>query len=288
MKNPKTLVLTGAHPDDESFGIGGTLAHYAAAGYNVYYVCGTRGEVGEAPPEMLKNYKSIGDLRSHEMACAAKALGLKDVIYLGYRDSGMAGSLENKHPKALAAAPTEQVAKQIVKILRKLKPEVVITSDPNGGYGHPDHIAIYTATILAFGACNDPQKYSEAGPPYQPQKLYYHVFPHKLLKLMVKVMKLFGRDVHHMGKNKDIDLEEFLEPEFPVHAVIKISKEAVAIHHRAVQCHASQLHPGDDGPGPGGLLGLINRLMAPRDHYTRVYPPVTGHVRENDLCKGVK
>jgi LmbE family N-acetylglucosaminyl deacetylase len=287
MKTSKTLVLTGAHPDDESFGIGGTLAQYAAAGYNVYYVCGTRGEVGEVPPEMLKGYKSIGDLRMHELECAARVLGLKDVIYLGYRDSGMAGSPENKNPKALAATPTERVAKQIVKIIRELNPEVVITSDPNGGYGHPDHIAIYKATMMAFEACGDPKKYPEAGSPFQPQKLYYHVFPHRFLRFMIKMMKLFGRDVHHMGRNKDIDLEEFLEPDFPIHAVIRINKNADATRNQAAACHASQLSPGG-GPRRGGLMGLMNRIIGPRDHYTRVYPPVTGHVHERDLFEGVK
>jgi N-acetyl-1-D-myo-inositol-2-amino-2-deoxy-alpha-D-glucopyranoside deacetylase len=287
MKTPKTLVLTGAHPDDESFGIGGTLAHYIVAGYNVYYVCGTRGEAGEVPPHMLKDFKSVADLRTHEMECAAKVLGLKDVIYLGYRDSGMMGSPDNKHPNALAAAPTEQVAKKIVKILRKLKPEVVITSDPKGGYGHPDHIAIHKATMMAFKACSDPKKYPEAGPPFQPQKLYYHVFPHRLLKFMVRMMKFFGRDVHHIGRNKDIDMEAFLEPDFPIHAVIRISKKANAIHNEAMRCHASQLPPGG-GPRRGGLMGFMNKIRGPHDHYTRVHPPVKGHVHENDLFKGVK
>jgi LmbE family N-acetylglucosaminyl deacetylase len=284
MNKTKTLVLTGAHPDDESFGIGGTLAQYAAAGYNVYYVCGTRGEVGEVPSEMLKGYKSIADLRTHELECAAKALGLKDVIYLGYRDSGMAGTPDNKHPNALAGAPTEKVAGQIVKILRELKPEVVITSDPNGGYGHPDHIAIYKATVLAFEACSNPKKYPKAGLPFQPQKLYFHVFPHRFFKFTIKMMKLFGRDVHHMGRNKDIDLEELLEPDFPIHAVIRINKKADAMRNQAAACHASQL---GGGGGRGGLLGLINRIMGPRDHYMRVYPPVKGRIHERDLFKGV-
>lgn len=282
MKTPKTLVLTGAHPDDESFGIGGTLAQYAADGYRVYYVCGTRGEVGEVAPQFLKDYASIAELRTHELECAAKALGLADVIYLGYRDSGMARSPENQHPNALAAAPTEQVAARIVKILRELKPEVVITADPNGGYGHPDHIAIHRATVMAFEAVGDAKKYPDAGPACQPQKLYYHVFPHRLLKYMVKVMKFFGRDVHHMGRNKDIDLETFLEPEFPIHAVIRINKQAAAARERAAACHASQFSPGG-GIRRLGLLGLISKIIGPRDCYMRAYPPVKGHIRESDL-----
>jgi LmbE family N-acetylglucosaminyl deacetylase len=285
MSKPKTLVLTGAHPDDESFGIGGTLAQYAAAGFKVYYICGTRGEVGEVTPEAMKGYNSIADLRSHELKCAAEALGLADVIYLGYRDSGMAGSPENNHPHALAAAPTEQVAGHIVKIFRQLKPEVVITSDPVGGYGHPDHIAIHKATVMAFHAAGDPQQYPEAGPAFRLQKLYFHVFPHRFLKFTVKVMQFFGRDVHHFGRNKDIDLTSFMEPEFPIHAVIRLNKKSEATRNRAAACHASQLSPG--GPRRRGLFGLINLIFGPRDCYMRVYPPVKGRLHERDLFKGV-
>jgi LmbE family N-acetylglucosaminyl deacetylase len=286
MKTPKTLILTGAHPDDESFGVGGTLAQYAAAGYRVYYVCGTRGEVGEVSPEFLKGYASIADLRTHELECAAKVLGLTEVIFLGYRDSGMAGTPENKHPNALAAAPPEQVAGRIVEVFRRLKPEVVLTSDPTGGYGHPDHIAIHKATVLAFSASGDPQKYPSAGPAFQPQKLYYHVFPHKLFRFMVKMWAFFGRDVHHMGRNKDIDFASFVEKDFPIHCVVRLKKKSVEIRNRAAACHASQL--GGGGGRRGGLFGLINRIFGQRDCYMRAVPPVKGRLHENDLFKGVK
>lgn len=280
-------MLTGAHPDDESFGVGGTLAQYAAAGHKVYYVCGTRGEVGEVALEMLKGYDSIADLRTHELECAAKVLGLADVIFLGYRDSGMAGTPDNKHPKALAAAPTEQVARKIVEIFRKIKPDVVLTSDPNGGYGHPDHIAIHKATMMAFNMSGDPQKYPEAGPPFQPQKLYFHVFPRRFFKFMIKVWQILGRDVHHMGRNKDIDFTAFMEPEFPVHCAVLLKKKSLETRNRAAACHASQLVPGGS-PRRGGLMGLLNKIFGQRDCYTRVYPPVKGHLHERDLFKGVK
>jgi len=284
MNTPKTLVLTGAHPDDESFGIGGTLAQYAAAGFEVYYICGTRGEVGEVTPESMQGYASIADLRSNELKCAAQVLGLADVVYLGYRDSGMAGSEDNKHPQALAAAPLEQVAGRIVEAFRRLKPEVIITSDPIGGYGHPDHIAIHNATVIAFNAAGDPQQYPESGPAFQPQKLYFHIFPHRFLKLFVKVMSFFGRDPHHFGRNKDIDLASFVETEFPVHAVIRLKKKSLRTREQAAACHASQLSGGSPRRG---LLGLINRLFGQRDCYMRAEPPVKSRLREHDLFKGV-
>jgi N-acetyl-1-D-myo-inositol-2-amino-2-deoxy-alpha-D-glucopyranoside deacetylase len=280
----RTLVFVGAHPDDESFGIGGTLAQYAAAGVKVYYICGTRGEVGEVPPEMLKGFASIGDLRSHELKCAAAALGLTDVIYLGYRDSGMAGTPDNKHPQSLAAAPLAEVAGCIVEIFRRLKPEVVVTFDPIGGYHHPDHVAIHHAAVMAFHTAGDPQKYPGAGAAFQPQKLYFHVFPHRWLKIMIKIMTFFGRDIHHVGKNKDIDLAEFVETDFPVHAVVRLKKQSVRARERAAACHASQLSGGSPR---GGLLGLVGRLFGQRDSFMRAAPSVTGRRREHDLFKGV-
>jgi LmbE family N-acetylglucosaminyl deacetylase len=274
----------GAHPDDESFGVGGTLAQYAAAGFKVYYICGTRGEVGEVTQESMQGYASIADLRSSELKCAAEILGLTDVIHLNYRDSGMAGSKDNKHPQALAAAPLEQVAGRIVEIFRRLKPEVVVTFDPIGGYHHPDHVAIHNATVLAFSAAGDPQQYPEAGPAFRPQKLYFHVFPHRLLKEMVKLMSLFGRDPHHFGRNKDIDFASLVETDFPVHAVIHLRKESVRTRERAAVCHASQLSGGSPR---GGLLGLINKVFGQRDSFMRAEPPVKGRLYERDLFEGV-
>jgi N-acetyl-1-D-myo-inositol-2-amino-2-deoxy-alpha-D-glucopyranoside deacetylase len=279
-----TLVFVGAHPDDESFGVGGTLAQYAAAGVKVYYICGTRGEVGEVAPEFLKGYASISDLRTHELECAAGILGLAGVIYLGYRDSGMAGTEDNKHPRALMAAPLEEVTGRVVEVFRRLKPQVVVTFDPIGGYHHPDHIAMHNAAVMAFHAAGDDTKYPGAGPSFQSQKLYFHVFPHTLMKIMVKAMIFFRRDVHHFGKNRDIDLASFVEEDFPVHAVIRLKKQSVLIRERAAACHASQL--SEDSPRRG-LVGLVMGLFGQRDSFMRAVPPVRGRRKEHDLFAGV-
>src|SRR3989338_2894164 len=218
MTAKRTLVFVGALPDDESFGCGGTLAHYARQGDRVYYACAPRGEVGSADPEFMQGFATPGDMRWAELTCAAAELGLAGVIHLGYRDSGMPGSPDNRHPEALAAAPLEQVTERVVKILRDLKPEVVITFDPIGGYRHPDHIAVHNATVKAFHAAGDPAQFPAAGPAFQPQKLYFHVFPRGFLKVAVRVLPLFGQDPHRFGRNKDIDIASLAEVEFPVHA----------------------------------------------------------------------
>src|SRR5512135_954393 len=110
----QTLLAVLAHPDDESFGMGGTLALYAARGVEVHLVCATRGEVGDVAPDLLQGFNSIADLRESELRCAAGILGLAGVHFLDYRDSGMPGSPDNQHPKALAFQPLDEVAANVV------------------------------------------------------------------------------------------------------------------------------------------------------------------------------
>jgi LmbE family N-acetylglucosaminyl deacetylase len=285
MNKPKTLVFFGAHPDDESFGVGSTLAQYAASGVRVYYVCSTGGELGTVDQEHLKEHETIEKLRAAELKCAAKELGLAGVFYLGYRDSGMLGSADNKHPDSLAMAPLKEVAGRAVKIIREIKPEVVITHDAGGGYGHPDHIATHNATVAAFYAAGNPERYPEAGPVFQPGKLYFGVRPFRLMKTMVRLMPLLGQDPHHFGRNKDIDITKMSGVEYPVHAVIRIKKQSIEIRNRAVACHASQ-SGGRGRPGLFRALELIGKFSGPKDYFMRAYPPPTGQ-REKDLFEGI-
>ncbi len=286
MSKQKTLVFFGAHPDDESFGVGSTLAQYAASGVKVYCVCSTRGEAGTVDPERMKGYANIGDLRWAELKCAAQVLGLADVIYLGYHDSGMQGSENNKHPDALAMAPLEEVAGRIVKIIRDIEPDVVITHDAGGGYGHPDHIATHNATVKAFYTAGDPTQYTEAGPVFQPRKLYFAVRPRGLTKMMVKLMPLFGQDPHHFGRNKDIDFTRIVGVKYPIHAVIRLKKQAIKIRDKAATCHASQ-GGARPRPGPFRILRIAEKLHGPRDYFMRDYPPVHDNRRESDLFDGI-
>ncbi len=136
-----TLLAALAHPDDESFGMGGTLALYAQRGVAVHLVCATRGEVGEVNSQRMNGYQSVGDLREAELRCAAGKLGLSGVHFLGYRDSGMTGSPDNYHPLALAAAPLDEVANKVTTIIRRLRPQVVVTFDPAGGYRHHERVS---------------------------------------------------------------------------------------------------------------------------------------------------
>lgn len=274
-----TLLAVLAHPDDESFGLGGTLALYAQKGYDVYLVCATRGEVGTVDPEHMQGFNSIAELREGELRCAAEHLGLKNVYFLDYRDSGMPGSEDNKHPDAQVAHPIDEVAGRVVKYIRMLKPDAVLTFDPIGGYRHPDHIHIHQATTLAFEKSDDASFHPEGGQPFKPASLYYQVFPRWFLKAAVRIMPVFGRDPSKFGRNQDVDLKSLAEVDFPVHVRLDIRSVADA-KTKAGACHASQ----GGGQMRNGLMGLVTRMFGEHEDYMRAYPPVAdGETRKSDL-----
>jgi len=277
----KTLLAVLAHPDDESFGLGGTLALYARRGYDTYLVCATRGEVGMV--DDLGGHASIAELRESELRCAAKHLGLTGVYFLGYRDSGMPGSDDNRHPNAQVNRPVEEVAGRVVKYIRELKPDVVLTFDPIGGYKHPDHIQIHRATALAFDRADDASFHPEAGAPFQPRALYFQVFPRGFLKWATRLLPLFGKDPAKFGRNGDINLKELAEVDFPVHARLDI-RSVSEVKREAGACHASQ-----GGVGlRRGLMGFVTTVFGEHEDYMRAYPPVdTGFTRLRDLFDGI-
>ena len=279
MTQNKTILAVLAHPDDESFGMGGTLALYAQKGYDVYLVCATRGEVGDVDPEHLKGFSSIAELREGELRCAAGHLGLKGFFFLDYRDSGMPGSSDNLHPDAQVAHPVDEVAGKVVKYIRELRPNIVLTFDPIGGYRHPDHIHSHQATVLAFEKAADPTFHPETGAPFQPEKLYFHTFPRGFLKLAVKLMPLFGQNPRKFGRNGDIDMLSIAEVNFPIHAKVDISS-VQEVKAAAGACHASQ---GGIGMRRG-VMGLFIKLFGEYEEYMQAYPPVqTGWKIKKDL-----
>lgn len=276
----KTILAVLAHPDDESFGMGGTLALYARKGYNTYYVCATRGESGTVDEEYMRGFSSTAEMRTDELMRAAQQLGLKDVFFLGYRDSGMSGTEDNGHPDAQINHSVDEVAGRIVKYIRELKPEVVVTHDPIGGYKHPDHIHIHKATKLAFEKADDASFHPEAGPPFKPRALYYQVFSRGILRLSVRLMPLFGKDPTKFGRNGDINLLELAEVDFPIH--VRLDIRAVRdIKRNASAQHASQ----GGGQVRRGWMSWIEKILGEREEYMRAYPPVSDgkHKISNDL-----
>jgi len=282
--HPPTLLAVLAHPDDESFGMGGTLALYARRGAAVHLVCATRGEAGTVDESYLEGYTSIAERREAELRCAASKLGLTGVHFLEYRDSGMPGSPDNQHPQALVAAPLEEVAAQVAESIRRLKPQVVLTFDPIGGYKHPDHIAIHQATVLAFEYAADPQFITQL-PPHRADKLYFHVIPRGFLRFAVRAMPLLGRDPRRFGRNHDIDLAALAEEgDFPIHARIRYSS-VTAQKDAASLCHASQLAGAGLRRGP---MRWAQILFGHNDYYMRARPSPLKGEKETDLLTGIQ
>lgn len=278
----RVLLAVLAHPDDETFGMGGTLALYAQRGVQVHLVCATRGEVGEMDAAYLEGYASAAERREAELRCAAGMLGLSGVHFLNYRDSGMPGSPDNAHPQALAAAPLPEVAAQVRHYFCLLRPQVVITFDPIGGYRHPDHIAIQRATLLAFERGAELQVEDDL-PDYQPARLYYHTMPRTFLRVSVFLLRLLGKDPTRFGKNQDIDLASIARVSFPTHA--RINYRAVApLRDQAAACHASQ----GGGQMSRGVYGWLRRLFASTETFMRAYPPPTPGIKETDLFAGLQ
>jgi LmbE family N-acetylglucosaminyl deacetylase len=265
----KVLLAVLAHPDDETFGMGGTLALYAKKGVEVHLICATRGEVGEIDSKHQQTIKSAACLRTQELRCAAQALGINQLHFLNYRDSGMPGSEANNHPKALAAQPVANVAGEVAHLIRLIQPDVVITFDPIGGYRHPDHIAIQKATVQAFRLAGDNNFSDPEGlSPFQPEKLFFHIINRRFLRMVIWVLRLLGQDPHRFGKNKDIDLVSIADVDFPIHA--KINYRAVKdIRQEAASCHASQ----GGAEMNKGFRGFITRLFGGHtEMYMQAYP----------------
>jgi LmbE family N-acetylglucosaminyl deacetylase len=274
-----TLLAIFAHPDDESFGPGGTLAKYAAEGVAVHLICATRGEAGESDTPDPSGPGECADLacqRERELRCAADILGLAGVHLLGYRDSGMAGSPANQHPRALAQADPDALAGQVADLVRLLRPQVLITFNSFGGYGHPDHIAMHRATVTAF----------ERLPAHErPQKLYFTTSSPATLGWIVRLMPLFGTDPEAIGKNGDINLRAALEHTLPVTTRVDISAY-YDVKQQAGGCHSSQLS------GPGSFWGrlprwLVRRWRSEETFYRAVPPSRRGERVERDLFAGV-
>src|SRR5918996_3798759 len=161
----RRLLLVHAHPDDESINSGATMARYAAEGAHVTLVTCTLGEEGEViPPELAHlaadHDDALGEYRIGELAAACEALGVTDHRFLGgpgrWRDSGMMGTPSNERPDCFWQADLDEAVRELVAVVREVRPQVVVTYDSNGGYGHPDHIQAHRVTVAAVDAAADP------------------------------------------------------------------------------------------------------------------------------------
>ena len=174
------LLSVHAHPDDEASKGAGTVARYAAEGVHTVLVTCTGGEAGEIlnpaadTPEVRQNLAAV---RLAELEESVRILSYSRLHLLGYRDSGMPESEDNHRPESFAAAPFEEAVGRLVAIVREERPQIILTyDDDHTGYPHPDHIRVHDISVAAFDAAGDPDRFPEAGPPFQPLKVYYSVW----------------------------------------------------------------------------------------------------------------
>jgi N-acetyl-1-D-myo-inositol-2-amino-2-deoxy-alpha-D-glucopyranoside deacetylase len=282
MKTNLALLANFAHPDDESFTIGGCVARYAAEGVKTALVCATRGEVGEISDPSLATPETLAEVREAELRCACRAMGIESLIFLGYRDSGMAGTPENEDPRAFTNIPAGEVVPRLVGIIRRWRPQVVITFDPEGGYGHPDHIAIHKHTVAAFHVAADPTRYPEQGAAWQPARLFYAVLPQSFFREMRAQMIAAGLDTSDF----DRFTEERGEPGLPddqVDVTMDVTR-MVEAKWAALQCHQTQLGPDD--PFRQLPEAVVRRLMS-REYFVQAWPERDGVEPDDDLFAGL-
>lgn len=201
LDHPRRLLLVHAHPDDETIGTGATMAKYAAANALVTLVTCTLGEEGEILVPGLAHLAAdqsdgLGEHRMEELAVAMEALGVTDHRFLGgpgrWRDSGMIGTPPNERPDCFWRADFNEAVRELVAVVREVRPQVLVTYDDNGGYGHPDHIQAHRVATAAFDKAGDATYAPELGEPWLASKLYHSAVPKSALQAGIDHLRESG------------------------------------------------------------------------------------------------
>jgi len=278
------ILLVHAHPDDETINNGATMALYADKGAHVTLITCTRGEEGEVlVPELAHLASSQQDLlgqhRETELALAMKALGISDYRFLGapaekFRDSGMMGTDPNNRPDVFWQADLDSAAQLLVKVIEEIKPQILITYDEFGGYGHPDHIQAHRVAMRAAELST-----------WQIQKIYWNTMPKSVIAQGMEKMKEIGSDFFGAESVDDIPFakdDEFVTTLIDGGAYVDKKMEAMKAHETQIAL---------DGP----FFALSNNLglqIWGDEYYTLVKGeksgPFDSQGRETDLASGVE
>src|SRR3954449_2953133 len=271
------------------------MAKYAAEGAHVTLVTCTLGEEGEILVPELEHLSAqkddrLGEHRVNELAAAMKALGVDDHRFLGgtgrWRDSGMMGLPTNDRPDCFWQADMEQAVGELVAVMREVRPQVVITYNENGGYGHPDHIQAHRVAVAAFDAAGEPGRYPDAGAPWRPTKLYYTAFPVSFLRMGYDALKEMGEEAP-FGVTSPEELN-FGDPDESVTTEID-GRDQLEAKMDAMRAHATQIET--DGPF-FALSNHVGHRAFGVEFYrlVRGASPTTGTAagaRETDLFAGI-
>lgn len=243
MSMRRILAIYG-HPDDEGQ-VTGTMAKFVANGDQVTLVCATRGEVGEISDPLLATPETLGYVRELELRAAMAQIGVNDVHLLPYRDSGMAGWPQNDDPRALHSQEPVAVVREIVGIMRRVRPHLVFTWDPEGGYGHPDHVAVHRHTLAAFQAASDASLHPEAGAAWTPARLYWGARGMKNRAAVTFEMERRGLLPEPVTTERRERLEKAMAEPDPVVSVVSDVAAHMEARRAATRMHRTQF--GADG-----------------------------------------
>ena len=241
----RRLLLVHAHPDDETINNAITMAKYVEEGVKVTLVTCTRGEEGEVLIPELSHLAAahddkLGNHRIEELANAMKVIGVKDHRFLGnYRDSGMMGTEPNNRKDSFWQAELDEAAGKLVEIIREVKPDVLITYDEFGGYGHPDHIKAHKVAMRASELAAD--KNFGKGEPWEIPKIYWNIMPRFVVEVGMKQMKEVGADFFG---SENIDDLPFVKPDELVTAAIEgqefLNKKMAALGEHKTQINLNE------------------------------------------------
>ena len=267
-----TLLAVHAHPDDETITMGGTLARYHAEGVRTVVVTCTNGELGTIFDPGLVD-EPPAPLRLRELEAAASVLGISRLVDLGYLDSGMPGTPENDRPGAFWASDTHEAARRLSDIIQQERPQVMVTYDETGGYGHPDHIKCHLVSVAAFRLCC---------PEARPAKLYFVRFPLTWSREFVSTLREAGIDAPGSaptGADAGRDVAEVGTPDELVTTRIDISAH-LDTKLAALACYASQMPRNH-------FLRRMPRPLAARlwryEFYSREFPKPAPAEAETEL-----
>jgi len=242
----RRVLFLHAHPDDETITTGATMARYAAEGVGVTLITCTLGEEGEVLVPSLSGLAAdqadqLGGYRISELNQAMRELDVSDHRYLcgagRWRDSGMMGTAANEHPRAFWRADADEICVAAVEVIREVRPQVLVTYDENGGYGHPDHIQAHRVAMSAFDAAADPAYRPDVGPAWAISKAYWSAIPISWLRRAAEAMQDAGERFHDLSKPEELP---FGTPDELVTTAIDASDHLPA-KIAAMRAHATQI-----------------------------------------------
>ena len=287
MSDAVRLLCVHPHPDDESIACGGVLARAAAQGAATTVVTCTGGEAGENLAGIDLGDEGLATHRRRELADALTELGVAEHVWLGYRDSGMAGTPENDHVDAFAAADVEEAARRLATVLRRLRPHVVVSDDAQGSYGHPDHVQAHRVTVRATELAEDSGIELDGLPPWSVAKRYVHALAVERLLRLHATLRDAGL-ASPFGEERELDAEAlpFGVPEEQITTRVDV-RAHLAAKRAALRAHRSQI--SDDSFFLNLPDDLADEVFGVEEfvleHGRPAEDPRTGH--ETDLFAGL-